>query len=156
MTLLGFALLLLGAVLVVAEAHVPSGALGVAGGVMLMIGGIVAIAAVGGSAAVGVTVGIVLGAAAGGWTLFVTRQAASGRRALSRTGSEGLAGRVGVIRGWSGLAGQVFVDGALWRARCEPLLSDGVKLQDGDRVVVEYVRGLTLCVRPAEDWELNR
>jgi hypothetical protein len=50
MTALGFALLLMGAVLVVAEAHVPDGALGVAGGVALVAGGIIVIAALGGGA----------------------------------------------------------------------------------------------------------
>ncbi len=43
MTALGFALLLMGATLVVAEAHVPGGVLGVAGGVALIVGGIIVI-----------------------------------------------------------------------------------------------------------------
>ena len=47
--------------------------------------------------------------------------------------------------------GQVFVDGALWRAR--PSLSDDLRV--GDHVVVERVNGLVLCVRRAEEWELE-
>src|SRR5436190_21894544 len=39
MTALGFALLLTGVVLVIAEAHVPGGVLGVAGGLALIAGG---------------------------------------------------------------------------------------------------------------------
>jgi membrane-bound ClpP family serine protease len=154
MTALGFALLLVGAMLVVAEAHVPGGVLGVAGGVALIAGGIIVIAALGGGAALAVPVGAGLGAAAGGWAFVVTRKAAGARRARVRAGSEALCGRVGVVRGWSESGGQVFIDGALWRARHEWAGTDGEALQEGDPVVVERVSGLTLSVRRAEEWEL--
>jgi membrane-bound serine protease (ClpP class) len=155
MPALGVALLLAGALLVVAEAHMPSGALGVLGGLALIMGGIVAIVAAGGSAALAVPVGLALGGGAGGWTLFVARRVAASRRSLGRSGADGLSGRVGVVRSWSGIGGQVFVDGALWRAQREPFDTDPEAIHDGDRVVVEYVRGLTVCVRHAEEWELN-
>jgi membrane-bound serine protease (ClpP class) len=154
MTGLGFALLLVGAVLVVAEAHAPGGVLGVAGGVALICGGILVIAASGGGAALAVPVGVGLGAAAAAWTLAVTRKAASSRRARIQSGAEGLCGRVGVVRRWSESTGQVFVDGALWRARDEWADIDREALHEGDAVVVERVRGLTLSVRRADDWEL--
>ena len=154
MTALGFALLLMGAMLVVAEAHVPGGVLGVAGGVALIVGGIIVIAALGGGAALAVPVGVGLGAAAGGWALVVTRKAAGARRVRIQAGAEALCGRVGVVRRWSESAGQVFVDGALWRARHEWAEADGEALHEGDRVVVERVSGLTLSVRRAEEWEL--
>jgi membrane-bound serine protease (ClpP class) len=48
---------------------------------------------------------------------------------------------------------QVFVDGALWRAR--PMWDGEETLREGDAVVVESVRGLTLGVRHAEQWELE-
>ena len=64
-------------------------------------------------------------------------------------------GRVGVVRRWSDIAGQVSLDGTLWRARWDYPDVDGRELHEGDRVVVESVSGLTLCVRCAEDWELN-
>jgi membrane protein implicated in regulation of membrane protease activity len=48
----------------------------------------------------------------------------------------------------------VFVDGSLWRAEPGPL-QDAGELREGDRVVVERVNGLTLCVRKAEAWELS-
>jgi len=41
--------------------------------------------------------------------------------------------------------GQVWIAGALWRAR---LSGDGGPLRPGDRVTVEAVEGLTLVVRP--------
>jgi membrane-bound serine protease (ClpP class) len=154
MTALGIALLLLGATLVVAEAHVPGGVLGIAGGVALMVGGVIVIAALGGSALVAVPVVAGLGLAAGGWALLVTRKAAAARRERIRAGSETLPGRIAVVRSWNEPAGQVFVDGALWRARHDHGVPDDETINEGDSVVVERVNGLTLCVRRAEDWEL--
>jgi membrane-bound serine protease (ClpP class) len=49
--------------------------------------------------------------------------------------------------------GQVFLDGALWRARLWSPEEDSV-LERGDPIVVERVDGLTLTVRRAEDWEV--
>jgi membrane-bound ClpP family serine protease len=154
MIALGFALLVMGAVLVVAEAHVPGGILGAAGGLALIAGGIIVIAALGGGAALAVPAGLGLGAAAGGWALLVTRKAIDVRRTRVRAGSEGLCGQIGVVRHWSDPAGQVFVDGALWRARNDSADVDDEALHEGDPVVVERVSGLTLSVRRAEDWEL--
>jgi membrane-bound serine protease (ClpP class) len=154
LTALGFVLLLIGAVLVVGEAHAPGGVLGVAGGVVLIAGGIVVIAALGGGAALAVPVGVGLGAAAGGWALFATRKVAGSRGVRIQAGTEALCGRVGVVRRWSESAGQVFVDGALWRACNGWGHSDAETLREGDPVVVERVTGLTLSVRRAEEWEL--
>ena len=154
MTALGFALLVLGAVLVVAEAHVPGGAFGVAGGVALIAGGIIVIAALGGGAVLAVPVGLGLGAIAGGWALVATRSAAQAQRRSIQAGAEALCGRVGVVRRWSEPAGQVFIEGALWRARHVSLDDDAAALHEGDPVVVERVSGLTLSVRRAEEWEL--
>jgi membrane-bound serine protease (ClpP class) len=154
MTALGIALLLIGAALVVAEAHAPAAVLGVAGGVALIAGAIIVIAALGGTAALAVPVGVGLGAAAGGWALVVTRKASGSRRVRIQAGAEALCGRVGVVRRWSESAGHVFLDGALWRARHERVGTDEEALHEGDAVVVERVSGLTLSVRRAEEWEL--
>ena len=155
MIALGIALLLTGAVLVVAEAHVPGGVLGVSGGVALIAGGIIVIATLGGGAALAVPVGVGLGAAAGGWALVTTRTAASARRKRIQAGAEALCGHVGVVRSWHEPAGQVFVDGALWRARHGWAEIGGEALHEGDPIVVERVSGLTLSVRRAEEWELT-
>jgi membrane-bound ClpP family serine protease len=154
MTALGFVLLLVGATLVVVEAHVPGGVAGVAGGLALVAGGIVAIVGAGGSLALAVPVGIAVGAGVAGWMLLAVAKTAAARRTRIQSGSETLAGRVGVVRGWNEASGQVFVDGALWRARMEWPEPDEAALTEGDAVVVERVSGLTLSVRPAEDWEL--
>jgi membrane-bound ClpP family serine protease len=155
MTTLGLALLLIGAVLVVAEAHLPGGVLGVFGGLALMAGGIAVIGGLGGSAVLAVPVAAGLGVATAGWVLVISRKAAGVQRTSIRSGTEALCGAVGVLRGWHEPAGQVFVGGALWRAhRSWGEADDPVPLHDGDHVVVERVDGLTLSVRPAEDWEL--
>ena len=77
------------------------------------------------------------------------------RRTRVRAGAEGLCGQVGVVRRWAEPSGQVFVDGALWRARHDWPLADNEGLHEGDQVVVERVSGLTLCVRRADEWELT-
>jgi membrane-bound serine protease (ClpP class) len=154
MTALGIALLLAGAILLIAEAHAPSGVLGIAAGAALIGGGAILVASLGGGAAIAAPVGIALGLVAGGWAVMVTREAASSRRTRVLAGAESLCGRVGVVRGWSDSVGQVFLDGALWRARREHGDLDGEDLREGDSVVVERVNGLTLSVRRAEEWEL--
>jgi membrane-bound serine protease (ClpP class) len=154
MTVLGIALLLAGAALVIAEAHVPGGVLGVAGGIALMLGGIVLIAGLGGGAALAIPVGVGIGAVAAGGALYVAGKGKAAGRTRIRSGAEGLLGQVGVVRSWGEPEGRVFVDGALWRARHDwPQAEDG-ELRAGDKVVVERVSGLTLCVRRADDWEV--
>jgi membrane-bound ClpP family serine protease len=142
----------LGAALLVAEAHVPGGVLGAAGGVALATGAALALAGAGGGVAV--VIGVVLGtiAVTGLWVALAARKALEARRLRSSSGREALAGRCGVVRRWQNGNGQVFVDGALWRAR--PSLPDSdEQLTPGDAVVVERVTGLTLAVRKAEEWE---
>jgi membrane-bound ClpP family serine protease len=148
----GVALVLVGAALLVAEAHVPSGVLGVTGGVTLASGAALALAGAGGGAAV--VIGAVLGAlaATGLWLAFAARKALEARRLRSASGRDALTGRCGVVRRWQNGDGQVFVDGALWRARPSWPDSDD-QLTAGDPVVVERVSGLTLAVRRAEEWE---
>src|SRR3954452_2356859 len=154
MTALGFALLLAGAALMVAEAHAPGGVFGVAGGLGLVVGGIVLIGALGGGAILAIPVAVGIGAVAVGWTLVATRKAATARRGRVQVGREALCGRIGVVRQWHEPAGQVFVEGALWRAQHDWAGREHSTLEEGDRVVVERVNGLTVMVRRAEDWEL--
>jgi membrane-bound serine protease (ClpP class) len=154
MNTLGIALLLIGGVLVVAEAHAASGVLGVAGGAALIAGGVLVVTALGGSAILAVPVALALAVAAAAWALLATRAAAGSRRMRVKSGAESLHGRIGVARRWSESSGQVFLDGALWRARHELLGIGDEEIEEGDPVVVERVSGLTLSVRRAEDWEM--
>ena len=154
MVLLGIALVLTGAGLLVAEAHLPTyGLLGVAGVVSLVLGGAIAVDGSGGGLALVLVVGLVLAMVAGVALLTAVRGVASVSRRRARTGAEGLLGQVGQVRHELEPVGQVFVDGALWRARS--CWDDDGTLREGDPVVVERVQGLTLSVRRAEEWELD-
>jgi membrane-bound serine protease (ClpP class) len=120
--------------------------------VALATGAALALAGAGGGVAV--VIGVVLGtiAVTGLWVALAARKALEARRLRSSSGREALAGRCGVVRRWQNGNGQVFVDGALWRARPSWPDSDE-QLTPGDAVVVERVTGLTLAVRKAEEWE---
>jgi membrane-bound ClpP family serine protease len=153
MTALAVALMVTGALLLVAEAHLASyGLLGVAGTVALLGGGILAVSEAGGSVllaialAVPVAVGLVaLMVVAGSKSLAVRRRRPKG-------GADGLIGRVGVVRHAPAPIGDVLVEGELWRAR--PSWADEPALREGEHVVIEQVHGLTLAVRRAEEWEV--
>jgi membrane-bound ClpP family serine protease len=147
---LGIALMLLGAALAAAEAHVPShGALG-GGAAVAAAGGVgLVVAGVGFGLAAAIAAALVLGLMAAGYVLLVVRKALIASHKRVRSGAEGLIGRVGEVRS----AGQVFLDGALWRARAWSG-EDEESLQRGDPIVVERVDGLTLTVRRAEEWEV--
>jgi membrane-bound serine protease (ClpP class) len=81
----------------------------------------------------------------------IARATLKAARPRALTGAEGLVGHVGVVRSAPAPLGQVFIDGALWRAK--PCLQD--ELEVGDPVVVERVQGLVLSVRRAEEWEID-
>jgi membrane-bound ClpP family serine protease len=154
MVILGIVLVLTGAGLLVAEAHLPTyGLLGIAGLVSLVLGGTIAVDATGGGLGLALAVGLVLGLIAGVTLLVAVRGVRSVSRRGARSGVQSLLGQVGEVRHELEPVGQVFIDGALWRAR--PSWDEGDKLRVGDPIVVERVQGLTLCVRRAEDWELD-
>lgn len=154
MVILGIVLVLTGAGLMVAEAHLPTyGLLGVAGLASLVVGGAIAVDASGGGTALVLVFTLVLLLIAGLALAAVVRGAAAVARKRSRTGVEALVGHVGVVRHELEPVGQVFVDGALWRAR--PCWNEDDRLREGDQIVVERVQGLTLSVRRAEEWELE-
>jgi membrane-bound serine protease (ClpP class) len=88
-----------------------------------------------------------------GLVLLVVRKGAATRRSRARGGADGLIGRVGEVRAAPAPVGRVFVDGGLWRARRWDLEGEP-ELRPGDPVVIEQVSGLTLTVRPAEEWEV--
>ena len=153
MVVVGVALVLVGATLLVAEAHVPAGILGVLGSVALVGGAALAITAAGGGLAIVLPVIFAGTAVAALWVAVAARKAFATWGLRASAGPEALSGRLGVVRNWTaGAGGQVLVDGALWRAR--PSWAEGDdELRKGDSVVIERVSGLTLGVRRAEDWE---
>src|SRR5512132_1506529 len=152
MVVFGVALLLIGAALLVAEAHAPYGVLGGVGAISLAGGLAVVIAGAGGGLAVVLAAMVAAVAVAGVWIAVAARKGLATRALRISSGREALSGHVGVVRSWDNGDGQVFVDGALWRAR-HSWASEGEAFVAGDTVVVERVSGLTLAVRKAEDWE---
>ena len=153
MSAIGILLVLMGAGLVVAEAHTPTyGALGTGAAIALAagIGLLVAGAGLGTGAVVAATLSAALFTVV--LVAIVVRKGLA-TRALPRGGASGLVGHMGEVRVAPEPTGQVFVDGALWRARLWGL-EEPRALAPGDPVIVENVRGLTLTVRPAEEWEV--
>jgi membrane-bound serine protease (ClpP class) len=72
--------------------------------------------------------------------LYLWNRTVRGRRRA--VGAQTLVGMIGEVRETCRPVGQVFVNGELWRARCE----DGA--DPGTQVKVLAVNGLTLDVRP--------
>ena len=155
MSEIGLLLVLVGAALLAAEAHVPSHGLlgtGAAAALAVGIGMLVSAAGLGVAAVIGATLAAALVSLA--LVGLIVRKGLATRRLRARTGAEGLIGRLGEVRATPAPVGRVFVDGALWRARRWDL-EDGKELEPGDPVVIEQVSGLTLTVRPAEEWEVS-
>ena len=156
MFVLGAVLLLIGALLVLVEAHVPTGGVIGAAAILAVVGGATTMLVAGGAPGSVVLVLALLATAASVTALVLGgRRLMRDRRLRPRTGPEALVGHVGVLRRAPDPEARVFVDGALWRAEPD-WQHDETELHAGDRVIVERVHGLTLCVRKAEEWELVR
>jgi membrane-bound ClpP family serine protease len=154
MTALGVSLLVVGAIVIMAEAHVPTlGALGGPGVVLLGVGAVLAVSGLGAGALVAALIAAVLVAAGAAVVALSVRKGLAVRRRRVRAGPERLLGHVGVVRSWDGASGCVALDGALWKARAS-WADEPYQLHPGEEVVVERLDGLTLSVRPAEKWEL--
>jgi len=157
MTVLGISLLVVGAILILIEAHVPRlGVLGGPGVIALGAGALLAISGLGGGFVVALISAILLVAVGAGVLTLVLHKGFAVRGRRVRAGPERLVGQVGVVRSWEEPCGKVLVDGALWHARRSWGDEEHEELHEGDPVVVERLDGLTLSVRHAEDWELVR
>jgi membrane-bound serine protease (ClpP class) len=126
----------------------------VGGHAVFAIGGIAALIASGlllfntgsGPFSIDVPVVIVTAALFGGLTMFAVSKAVAARHGPVSTGWEELLGSEGRVRVPLEPVGQVYVQGALWRARlADP---DAAPPPVGDRVRVDSVDGLTLSVTP--------
>jgi len=140
---------LVGVALLVAELLLSTGgvlaALGVAG---LIAGGVLALTADADSSAsdwAGPAL-ITLGVLSAISFYLISRKVLEAHREMPvRAGHEELIGAPAEVRTSLDPEGQVWIEGALWRAR---LTGDGAPLRPGDRVTVESIEGLTLFVRP--------
>jgi membrane-bound ClpP family serine protease len=154
MTALIVVMVVAGASLLIAEAHVPSyGLLGVTGIAALAVAGVLAVEAAGGSALLAIALVLPVALVVAALVAVAGRKALAISRRRARGGADGLIGHVGVVRREVGPVGDVFVNGELWRAR-RSWDDDENALSVGEHVVVERVHGLTLSVRRAEEWEL--
>jgi membrane-bound ClpP family serine protease len=156
MTTLGLVLLILGALVAVVEAHYPTQ--GIAGGLgvaVMAIGAVLAISGLGAGVILGLLGGLTLAGVGGAGVALTVKHAAGVRHRRVRGGAEGLIGQIGVVRSWAESTGSVSLHGGVWNACRSPSIDDELfELTRGDRVVVERLTGLTLAVRPAEEWEL--
>jgi Membrane-bound serine protease (ClpP class) len=141
-------LLALALALFVAEAHVPSGILGILG-IAALVGAGLIYRDEGHSLPVVVVVAVAL--LLGVLVLLAGRKAlAAQRNEPVRTGYEEMRGAIAEVRSTLDPEGKVFVQGAIWHAR----LRDGEgRASLGDRVRVESVEGLTLVVVPLTEPE---
>ena len=147
------ALLVVGAVVAVGEAHYPTH--GIAGGlgvVVMAVGAVLAISGLGAGVLLGLLTGGALAVVGAGAVTLSVKKGVAARHRRVRTGAEGIVGHIGVVRNWTDSGGSVALDGSLWHARRSALEEQDP--QAGDQVVVERLNGLTLCVRRAEEWEL--
>jgi membrane-bound serine protease (ClpP class) len=153
-TLVGIVLLVLGVGLIIAEAHiVPThGILGAAGVASLVIAGLVLYNTDSDEFEVSVPVVAVTGLLLGGFLAFAIQRTMVAHRRPVMTGWEELVGATGEVRQALDPVGQVFVEGALWRARPA---DEGRSVERGYRVRVESVDGLTLVVRPIAPGEAD-
>src|SRR5512132_484898 len=135
MTELAIALLVIAVLLFIAEAHAPTTILGLLG-VAALVGAGFAWRDAGHDLPVAAI--IVAGVILAGFVVFASRKAiAANRDEPVRTGSEELVGGVGEVREPLDPDGQIFIQGALWRAR-----ATGPELiGPGNRVRVKAVDG---------------
>src|SRR5256714_7231079 len=143
----GLALLILGAALLVIDAHVTShGALTVSGLIAFVIGALMlfrnAPAPYHANTWLVSSIGVVLGAA---W-LFAMTKAIQVRRSPVSVGPQTIVGEIGEVRG----DGQVFVRGELWRAKAP----EGLALKRGQKGRIDNIEpGLVLDVEPLDQAE---
>ncbi len=144
--LVGVALLILAAILFVAEVFVVSGGILAIGAVAAMIlGGVFLFDAPEGFLRVDWSVIIVTSLATLAFFAFVTRAVARARRQTSGGGLEAMVGAQGHVRQIIDPVGQVMVHGELWRAQA------GSAISVGSAVTVTAVQGLTLIVEQTTD-----
>jgi membrane-bound serine protease (ClpP class) len=133
----GLMLVLLGAALLVIDAHVTShGALTLSGLVAMAIGLTTLFHDSGTPYHMHIWVVVTVTALVGGFWAFAVGKSVEARRAPVSVGPEQIIGLEGVVRA----GGNVFVRGELWRVRSEE------PLHEGDRVAVDALDGLTLAV----------
>ncbi len=102
MTSLGLALLVIGAVVAVAEAHYPTHGIAGGTGVLVMaVGAVLAITGLGAGVLLALLAGGALAAGGRGGVVLSVRKGGAVRHRRVRTGAEGIIGHLGVVRSWT-------------------------------------------------------
>jgi membrane-bound serine protease (ClpP class) len=154
MSTFGVLLMVVGATLMVAEAHMAShGVLGTVAATALAVGVALVLSGAGAPGAAILGAGLAVAVAGLWFAWLILRKGLAARRLRVRSGPRSLVGRVATVRTVPAPFGRVQLDGTLWRARLGGLENDE-PVAEGMPVVVERVDGLTLTVRPAEEWEV--
>jgi membrane-bound serine protease (ClpP class) len=139
----GVGLILLGTVLMVAEAFAPSfGILGIGGAIAFVLGAIMLIDTDVPGIAVSLEVVFAIGILSLAFSLLVVRLAYASHRRGVVSGREQMIGATGRILDWSGNAGHVFVLGERWQAK------SSAPVEPGQAVRITGMEGLTLQVEP--------
>jgi membrane-bound serine protease (ClpP class) len=142
----GLMLIILGAVLFIAEINMMSyGLLSVSGAISIFLGSIMLIDS--DDPAMQISRAVLYPTL--GMTLLVTigtiYLAARSSQLRTSTGLEGLVGEAGVVKETLNPQGRVLVHGEIWNAESD------VTISEGEKVVVESVAGLTTKVRKASE-----
>lgn len=146
----GLALIVLGLMLMVAEAFVPSfGVLGIGGIIAFIIGSVILMDGDGGYQAVSLPIIGGIAAVSAGFMLWTLTRFLKLRRSAAVSGVERLLRQPGLALDAFVVAGDLYkghvrIAGERWNA------VSNVALRDGERVRVERIVGLTLHVGPAE------
>lgn len=142
----GVLLFVVAIVLFVLELKIGGHAIFAVGGIAALIASGLLLFNTSGPLSIDAPVVAVAAALLGMLTLFAVSKAVEARRGPVSTGWEELVGGEGTVRVPLEPMGQIFVQGALWRARLTD--PDAAAAQVGDRVRVDSVDGLTLNVTP--------
>jgi membrane-bound serine protease (ClpP class) len=154
-TVTGVLLLGLAIALIVAETQVASfGVLGIAGIASLVAGGLLLFDTDSEALSISVPVAAATGVVLGGFVLFAASKAVEARSAAPRSPAADLLGSTAEVRSSLDPEGQVYVQGALWRARLVAGDSGVSRAPAGARVRVDSVEGLTLLVQPEPPKEI--
>jgi membrane-bound serine protease (ClpP class) len=136
--------------LIIAEAHLGThGILGACGVLAIILSGLLLYDTNSEAFEISAPVVIIVGLVLGGLLAFGVKKVVEARKRPVVTGWEEMVGATGEVRQPLDPVGEVFVHGALWRARLPEEVDDG-GVPPGVRVRVESVDGLTLMVRPVE------
>src|SRR2546425_7850335 len=147
MLTLGALLLVMGALLVLVEAHVPTGGVvGVLAIAAVVTGLALLLLAAGTATVVALILSLLVASGAFAVLLIGARRLFRDRRLRPSTGAEALVGHVGVVRRATEPEARVFVDGALWRGAPPRAHEDDPSPHQGGPAGAPPLHGLSLFV----------